>query len=645
MTTWILSPNVHNDATENAWKNTINQTNRAFIGYNTNHRFGVIFNEQIQIGDIILIAQGMNSNKRLFLCGEVASDSQWEHLENTPGFAQNRKLVNVLNQAELLELNLDFNGSKWGDSKQPATLYDLEPDHTEQDRIIQQLLWNRILRKRGEIKAQPIIDLLKYKKQIILQGPPGTGKTKLAEEIAEQLLTKQLPSSQYDVLKDFIKNFQVSDEVQRWRDLRKERRETFLQKFPKEKLANLTFEEYCIGQEIKDNFCWWIERGLQSYGRYTPGTSLNYYVYFNKDEQSYKTLKRFNSQDDALNDVTKFISYVANEQMDEEGFHKIGTGYILRILAIYHPDKYVHLFKQENQIKIAKILRIYEQQTFIELNRAIKLELDKLIKETRSFIEIEEIIHFLFQTLLVGQETEIKENHNQTVIKSKPTIIQFHPSFSYEDFVRGISTEDNGNSGISYKTQNKVLARIAKEALENDTNDFVLIIDEINRANLSAVLGELIYALENRGKPVNSMYAIDGDDELIIPPNLYIIGTMNTADRSVGTIDYAIRRRFAFVNIPARDLREDGEENFDSELFQRVSTLFKNNLSSEFNLEDVLLGHSYFIDKSKEKDGVDMSIRWKYEIQPILLEYVKDGILIGDVNSISIKEHIEKWEA
>src|SRR5690606_7139407 len=78
---------------------------------------------------------------------------------------------------------------------------------------------------------------------------------------------------------------------------------------------------------------------------------------------------------------------------------------------------------------------------------------------------------------------------------------------------------------------------------------YVLIIDEINRANLPAVLGELIYALEYRGEGVDSMYDLDGDTSIILPPNLYIIGTMNTADRSVGHIDYAIRRRFAFVEV------------------------------------------------------------------------------------------------
>ena len=154
--------------------------------------------------------------------------------------------------------------------------------------------------------------------------------------------------------------------------------------------------------------------------------------------------------------------------------------------------------------------------------------------------------------------------------------------------------------------------------------NYVLIIDEINRANLSAVLGELIYALEYRGEAVQSMYSIEGDSSLTLPPNLYIIGTMNTADRSVGHIDYAIRRRFAFVNILPKDLTNELGNNFAKSLFDKVANLFKDNLSPEFKKEDVQNGHSYFITKH-----TPINIRWEYEIKPILLEYVKDGVLIG----------------
>lgn len=184
------------------------------------------------------------------------------------------------------------------------------------------------------------------------------------------------------------------------------------------------------------------------------------------------------------------------------------------------------------------------------------------------------------------------------------------------------------------KTENLIFT--PNEKIENELKNYVLIIDEINRANLSSVLGELIYALEYRGEAVESMYAVDDDTKFILPPNLYIIGTMNTSDRSIGHIDYAIRRRFAFIDVLPKVLEI---ENFQVETFKSISSLFIKNfdaylldnnvvlekseyLSEEFNPKDVWLGHSYFISTDEE-----FEIRKKYEIKPILEEYVKDGIL------------------
>ena len=203
--------------------------------------------------------------------------------------------------------------------------------------------------------------------------------------------------------------------------------------------------------------------------------------------------------------------------------------------------------------------------------------------------------------------------------------------------------------------------------------NYVLVIDEINRANLSSVLGELIYALEYREKAVESMYSVedsvlDNKNQIILPPNLYIIGTMNTADRSVGHIDYAIRRRFAFVEVLPEELNDE-KIVFQKELFKKVSALFINNyeayiadkntkleraktLAAEFRPEDVWLGHSYFIQtKEKDKDGKDIlvpedfNIRLEYEIKPILMEYVKDGILINTIkdgeSEIKVEDYIK----
>ena len=268
-----------------------------------------------------------------------------------------------------------------------------------------------------------------------------------------------------------------------------------------------------------------------------------------------------------------------------------------------------------------------------------------LIKENKMNIENEiqkytDLLHYKPQIILQGPPGTGKTREAKCIAKAllglgendsledneQFKLIQFHPSYSYEDFVRGIVAKPNeeGN-GIVYTAENKILGTFAKEALKDKDKPYVLIIDEINRANLSAVLGELIYALEYRGEAVQSMYAIDGENNLILPPNLYIIGTMNTADRSVGHIDYAIRRRFAFVNILPKDLTNELGDQFEETLFAKVTNLFNTNLSPEFKKEEVQLGHSYFITKNTPID-----IRWEYEIKPILLEYAKDGILVGE---------------
>ena len=170
--------------------------------------------------------------------------------------------------------------------------------------------------------------------------------------------------------------------------------------------------------------------------------------------------------------------------------------------------------------------------------------------------------------------------------------VQFHPSYNYEDFVRGIRMETDDNGQVAYKTENRVFGKMAERALANKGEPHVLVIDEINRANVSAVLGELIYGLEYRGKKVQTPYEVDGGYGLTVPSNLKVIGTMNTADRTIGQIDYAVRRRFAFVQcLPEPSVVADARAK---EFFEMVDGVFVH-LSADHDKEDVCIGHSYFL--------------------------------------------------
>ena len=219
-------------------------------------------------------------------------------------------------------------------------------------------------------------------------------------------------------------------------------------------------------------------------------------------------------------------------------------------------------------------------------------------------------------------------------------IVQFHPSYGYEDFIRGIKVSTKKDSDtIMYETVNKVLGSIAELAKKHKNTKFFLIIDEINRANLATVFGELIYGLEYRLEPVATPYAVNNNNRISIPDNLYIIGTMNTADKSIGGIDYAIRRRFLFFEqLPDETVIKTYRENLGQtqkdlnekacKLFESVEKLFNEDyLSPEYRREDVQIGHTYFLVDSEEK----LKRRFEYQIIPILKEYYKDGIVSFDV--------------
>ena len=123
-------------------------------------------------------------------------------------------------------------------------------------------------------------------------------------------------------------------------------------------------------------------------------------------------------------------------------------------------------------------------------------------------------------------------------------VVQFHPEYAYEDFIQGIRPQTRSDGGLEYPMIPGRFLRFCQEARFREDR-CVLIVDEINRANLSRVFGELMYLLEYRGREV----PLAGGGMLGIPANVRLIGTMNTADRSIALVDHALRRRFAFTQV------------------------------------------------------------------------------------------------
>ena len=181
------------------------------------------------------------------------------------------------------------------------------------------------------------------------------------------------------------------------------------------------------------------------------------------------------------------------------------------------------------------------------------------------------------------------------------------------------------NSSYYWAVANYILEKIGKKNVSNEKpRNYVLIIDEINRGNVSKIFGELISLLE-ADKRVGGDHPLTvtlpySKESFSVPSNLYIIGTMNTTDRSVGSIDYAVRRRFAFVTLEA-DENKVPEGNARN-LFNAVKN-FLNKSKYDMDIEDLMVGHSYFM----TYDADVLKMKWQYEILPLLMEYHKDGII------------------
>jgi 5-methylcytosine-specific restriction protein B len=205
-------------------------------------------------------------------------------------------------------------------------------------------------------------------------------------------------------------------------------------------------------------------------------------------------------------------------------------------------------------------------------------------------------------------------------------VIQFHPGTTYESFIGGLAPHEGGSMGFTFRPTPGQLMEVAAMARDNPGHDHLLVIDEINRADLGKVLGEAIYLFEpgDPNRSISLAHSYEGFSRaLALPPNLHVLGTMNTADRSIAILDVAVRRRFSFVPLwPQIDAVERSSGPQFAARFHELLTLFVEHASDD--ALPLVPGHAYFLGDDRNVLG-----QLTTTVRPLLEEYLAQGYVAG----------------
>jgi 5-methylcytosine-specific restriction protein B len=274
---------------------------------------------------------------------------------------------------------------------------------------------------------------------------------------------------------------------------------------------------------------------------------------------------------------------------------------------------------------------ISSNQSLAIMSQEEKNMISDFIDNSTSFDTIFKLLNMNYQIILSGPPgtsksyiankiSEIKFNPNNIIS------IQFHPKYSYHDFIGGYIVD-----GTNVKYHQGILPVLAKKALENKNEEFLLIIDEINRANVSQVLGETIQCLDRNNTTKILEKGVLTDFKL--PKNLKIIGTMNTSDRSIGNIDFAVKRRFITIYCPPKpDILIELCENDFNISFTDLLRIINYRLFKTLKNKELAIGHTFFLDDNFYKNDKfkwnieNFELIFNYKILPLIEDYTKGNI-------------------
>jgi len=523
-----------------------------------------------------------------------------------------------------------------------------------------------------------------------------------------------------------MKNFEKLKKLYKQYNIQPEDRlneyKSFIELYPKDKIKNLTLDDYTnIKTDENDNyFTYFIERKTEQCGKFRTASSFSYGVYKvneknvneaekEKAKDSYRTLKQkkeYVYKEEAegyfKNSVLPKLIQLANFE-DIEDIKPLDINYARKVAYMYNPDKLISIYKKDVLEAIANFFGIKDDVDFKSYKATEKI-LEKVkevfeITEESDFKLTQKIGAFLWENfgrsvafdskniIYYGAPGTGKTYTVQNAVKQKVLLAgedidevalftQFHPSFGYEDFMDGLKPYIK-DGAVGLKLTNGIFKDFCKKAMDNlkesgtddiEPKNYYFVADEINRAELSTVFGELLVCLEEDKRvdfedgnlkdgsmlvetqnsyldnEENAVYFENERCKFGIPSNLYFIGTMNDIDRSIDSFDLALRRRFIWERMDFDESVIVNDEKFSSiEDISNYINICKNlnsYISKDLELgKSYEIGHAYFMDVKIHSNKISKNAienLFTKKLKPLIEEYLR-----GEYPQIELEDKLK----